>query len=74
MNTLGLVTVLFNSPDVLPEFFESLAAQIDQEWHLEVIDNSTDNRAIEKARECATRLGLTNVRFTQKWGVTTLFC
>jgi len=63
MKTLGLVTVLFNSPDVLPEFFESLAAQMDADWHLEVIDNSTDARSITAARKCVARLGLTRVHF-----------
>ena len=65
MNRLGLVTVLFNSPDVLPEFFESLATQTDRDWHLEVIDNSTDERSIETARGCAGRLGLNQVAFTR---------
>lgn len=63
--TLGLVTVLFNCPDVLPEFFESLAAQTDNDWQLEVIDNSTDDRSILKARECTARLKLTRVTFTR---------
>lgn len=65
MKTLGLVTVLFNCPDVLPEFFESLAAQTDKDWHLEVIDNSTDERSIAEARECAASFGLTQVVFTR---------
>lgn len=65
MRTLGLVTVLFNSPDVLPEFFESLAAQTDTDWHLEVVDNSTDERAIAAARECVEKMQLRNVRFTR---------
>ena len=63
MTTLGLVTVLFNSPDVLHEFFDSLAAQTDRDWHLEVIDNSTDDRSLITARACVTRLGLDNIRF-----------
>lgn len=65
MKALGLVTVLFNSPEVLPEFFDSLAAQTDQDWHLEVIDNSTDDRSIDAARTHTARLGLTQVRFTR---------
>jgi len=65
MRTLGLVTVLFNSPEVLPEFFDSLAAQTDKDWHLEVIDNSTDDRSLKEARASAARLGLGNVRFTK---------
>lgn len=65
MTTLGLVTVLFNSPDVLPEFFESLAAQTDSDWHLEVIDNSTDERSIKTARKCVATLGLNQVAFTR---------
>ncbi len=65
MRTLGLVTVLFNSPEVLPDFFDSLAAQTDTDWHIEIIDNSTDNRSITVVRECVGRLNLTNVGFTK---------
>jgi GT2 family glycosyltransferase len=65
MRTLGLVTVLFNSPEVLSDFFDSLAAQTDADWHLEVIDNSTDDLAINAARACVDKLGLTRVSFTR---------
>lgn len=65
MSVLGLVTVLYNCPEVLFEFFESLAAQTDGNWHLEVIDNSSDEISISVARECAEKLGITNVVFTR---------
>jgi GT2 family glycosyltransferase len=65
MTRMGLVTVMFDSPDVLPEFFQSLAAQTDQDWELEVIDNSTQDLSIVKARECVQDLGLLNVNFVR---------
>ena len=65
MKTMGLVTVLFNSPDVLSDFFESLANQTDQDWHLEVVDNSTDELSINTARAIADRRGMKNIHFTK---------
>lgn len=46
MNTskkIGIVTVLYNSDDVLPGFFESLSQQLDIDYKLYVIDNSPSN-------------------------------
>lgn len=37
---IGLVTVLYNSNDVLPGFFESLSKQTYTNYHLYIIDNS----------------------------------
>jgi len=40
MKKLGLVTVLFNSDEVLPDFFESLSIQTYKEFVLVLIDNT----------------------------------
>jgi GT2 family glycosyltransferase len=43
MATLGLVTVLFNSNDVLEGFFKSLSLQIYKDYHLYLIDNTSSD-------------------------------
>jgi GT2 family glycosyltransferase len=40
MAKLGLVTVLYNSDDVLEDFFKSLSIQLYKNYHLYIIDNS----------------------------------
>lgn len=43
MAKLGLVTVLYKSDEVLPGFFKSLTSQTFKDYHLYVIDNSSNN-------------------------------
>src|SRR3569832_461087 len=40
MALLGLVTVLYNSNNVLEDFFRSLSIQTFKDYHLYIIDNS----------------------------------
>lgn len=71
---VGLVTVLYNSPDVLPDFFESLANQNFADYWLYVIDNSPDDVPINTARELAQKWQMANVTFVrneQNLGVAT---
>jgi len=44
---LGLVTVTFNSRDVLDGFFSSLQAQVFQDWHLYIVDNQSTDGGLE---------------------------
>jgi len=39
---VGLVTVLYQSDEVLPDFFQSLAIQSFQDYHVYIIDNSAN--------------------------------
>lgn len=48
---IGLVTVLYNSPDVLPDFFSSLAKQDYNNYCLYVVDNSSSSEPIELAKK-----------------------
>jgi GT2 family glycosyltransferase len=50
---IGIVTVLFNSDDVLPEFFESLAKQKNVKYRLYVIDNSKTDSGSRLSQELA---------------------
>lgn len=55
---IGIVTVLYNSDDVLPGFFESLARQQDMQFRLYVIDNSKTDSGSRLSRELADRYGI----------------
>lgn len=50
---IGLVTVLYNSNDVLPDFFESLCAQDYKNYFLYIIENSPNANSIDDARRLA---------------------
>lgn len=52
---LGLVTILYNGSEVLPEFFESLGKQTYQNFVLYVIDNSPDDEALDLAKVLAEK-------------------
>ncbi len=55
---IGIVTVLYNSDDVLPDFFTSLGAQTDIRFRLYVIDNSAADTGIRISRSLADRYGI----------------
>ena len=51
---IGVVTVTYNSADVLPEFLASLAAQTCKEFTLYVIDNISKDASLEICRSNTT--------------------
>lgn len=55
---VGIVTVLYNSDDVLPDFFTSLAAQQGVAYRLYVIDNSASDSGTQLSRQLAERHGI----------------
>jgi len=57
-NLVGIVTVLFNSDDVLPGFFKSLANQKDIRFRLYVIDNSKIDSGCRVSRQLADQYGI----------------
>ena len=58
---IGLVTVLFNSADVLPGFFESLSIQKFHNYNLFIIDNSLDDISMKVARDLTEQYQMANV-------------
>ena len=56
--TIGIVTVLFNSDDVLDGFFASLALQSDISYRLYVIDNGATTSGIDLSRKLAQQYGV----------------
>ncbi|HGU1585696.1 TPA: glycosyltransferase family 2 protein, partial [Escherichia coli] len=61
MKKVGLVTVLFNSPGVLPEFYSSVEKQNYQNKHLYIVDNSTNQDSFNLTQEIL--LG-TDIKYT----------
>jgi GT2 family glycosyltransferase len=55
---IGVVTVLYQSDDVLVDFFESLGVQDDVKLKLYVIDNSVTQSGCVLARELADKFGI----------------
>ena len=51
---IGLVTVLYNSVEVLEGFFQSLSKQTFKNFILYVIDNSPNDDALNEAKRLAT--------------------
>lgn len=60
---LGLVTVLFNCPDVLPDFFRCLVRQTYTNYILYVIDNSTNDDSYSMCKELSEKYQLSNIVF-----------
>jgi hypothetical protein len=56
--TIGFVTVLFKSDDVLPDFFASLAKQINVRVKLYVLDNSPTDSGYQLSRRLAEQYGI----------------
>lgn len=56
--SLGIVTVLYLSDEVLDGFFSSLATQIDLAFRLYVIDNSPTDSGTARGRDLAKRHGI----------------
>lgn len=71
MSRIGIVTVLYNSEKVLPDFFDSLGKQTYKEFILYVIDNkSTDNSLVVAKRLASTHYFKTKIFAEEKnWGV-----
>jgi GT2 family glycosyltransferase len=55
---IGIVTVLFNSDEVLPGFFQSLACQRDVKYRLYVIDNSKSDSGSKISQKLADIYGI----------------
>lgn len=58
MARVGIVTVLYNSDEVLPEFFASLALQKDVSFRLYVIDNGTTDSGTRLSESLAREHGI----------------
>lgn len=55
---IAVITVLYNSEDVVDEFLESLARQASTSLRLYAIDNSPSSSCLERTRSAVNRLGL----------------
>lgn len=64
---LGLITVLYNSPEILEDFFLSLSCQVGIDFHLYVIDNSSIPEPLLISKRLAGQYEL-NVTFIDNSG------
>ncbi|PSW57537.1 glycosyltransferase family 2 protein [Photobacterium leiognathi] len=55
---IGLVTVLFNTPSVLNDFFYSLSLQDYKNYHLYVVDNSTSSESLELSKALSEKYSI----------------
>src|ERR1700740_798305 len=58
MAILGLVTVLYNSDEMLDDFFRSLSIQTFTDYHLYIIDNSPSPATDDLVRELAKKYAI----------------
>lgn len=58
MKKVGLVTVLYNSPEVLSDFFSSIAIQNYKEYCLYIVDNSTNPESLNVAKKMCQELNI----------------
>lgn len=68
---IGIVTVLYNSESVLDDFFNSLNAQTYKNFTLYVIDNASEDKGLEKAKDLASKVSFECHFFpeNQNWGI-----
>ncbi|MDP9954609.1 GT2 family glycosyltransferase [Epilithonimonas hungarica] len=60
MASIGLVTVLYNSDDVLAAFFKSLSEQSFTDYHLYMIDNSVSESSTQLIHELTNKYSIKN--------------
>jgi GT2 family glycosyltransferase len=60
MAKLALVTVLYNSEDVIEGFFKSLSIQLFTDYHLYLIDNNPNTNSNNLVLELASKYGVIN--------------
>jgi len=68
---IGIVTVLYNSSNVLNGFFNSLTNQIYKDFKLYIIDNNSSDDSAKIAAECLKSTSLKGQLFVEKnnWGI-----
>jgi GT2 family glycosyltransferase len=66
---IGIVTVLFNSSEVIQDFFKSLEEQVYKDFILYVVDNKSTDNSLEIVKELSQKVGFkTHVIAEQKNG------
>lgn len=62
MATIGLVTVLFKSDEVLAGFFQSVSKQTHKDYILYLVDNSVNEQSNQVIAECLATYPVTNCK------------
>ena len=61
--SIGLVTILFNSDDVLEDFFKSLSIQTFKNFKLYLVDNSFKSKSFELINNYLEKYNLNNISY-----------
>jgi GT2 family glycosyltransferase len=68
MAKIGLVTVLYNSDEVLPGFFKSISSQKYKDYILYLIDNSANEKTDKLIEECLAKYPVSSVKHIKSSG------
>lgn len=68
MATIGLVTVLYNSDEVLPGFFESISRQDFSNYILYLVDNSASEQTDNCIAACSGQFPVTSLKHIKSGG------
>ncbi len=68
MAKIGLVTVLYNSDDVLPGFFKSISLQKFNDYILYLVDNSANDKTDSIIASCAAQSPITSFKHINTGG------
>ncbi|MBK7560876.1 MAG: glycosyltransferase family 2 protein [Chitinophagaceae bacterium] len=68
MAKIGLVTVLYKSDDVLPDFFKSISIQTFKNYILYLIDNSASDTTDEMIAQCLVKSKITEYKHIKSGG------
>lgn len=68
MATIGLVTVLYNSDEVLPGFFESISRQDFSNYILYLVDNSASEQTDKCITVCSGQFPVTSLKHIKSGG------
>jgi GT2 family glycosyltransferase len=65
---IGLVTVLYNCNDVLPDFFKSISVQAYKNYILYLVDNSANEKTEKVIADCLSRFPITSFKHINSGG------
>lgn len=71
MSKIGIVTVLYNSERVLEDFFNTLEKQTYKDFTLYIIDNTSSDQSLAKAKKLSESISFPCVFFeeSKNWGI-----
>ncbi|WP_103663253.1 glycosyltransferase family 2 protein [Microbacterium sp. CJ77] len=66
---VGIVTVTYNSAEVLEDFLDSLVAQVGANLHVYIVDNASADRTLEIVEQYDGKLPITTIANSENTGI-----